>query len=200
MGGIGSGRHTTRPSAEAASQLRIGRDRAANVRLLARPSNLGRGAVMLWRCPGCDAPARVLYDTGEAWRCRRCHPVVYTSSRASDGRVSALLANPEALNPDTLSELVLFKLAIRVMEAPMPQPRNRIIALLEAGGFKVERQGDEWVVLDGTDRRTDGAPIVVARGAKLFTVGAEALAWLRRNRDAAIQALAATIDDDHDAD
>lgn len=55
------------------------------------PGNLGK--VVLWRCP-CGQRAKFLYlsDTPCRWRCRRCVPVVYDSSRNSDRRVSGLLA------------------------------------------------------------------------------------------------------------
>lgn len=66
--------------------------------LAARPSNLGRGQLWYWRC-WCGARARVLYHdaTTRRWRCRGCVRVVYASSRASDARVSALLAGAATL-------------------------------------------------------------------------------------------------------
>lgn len=62
------------------------------LRLVERPSNLGRGAVLYWRCPRCAGLARILYNPRGRYGCRRCARVVYDSSRDSDGRVSALLA------------------------------------------------------------------------------------------------------------
>jgi hypothetical protein len=65
--------------------------------LESRPSNLGRGVVWYWRCPACHELARVLYrNRWGRWECRRCTPVIYASSRESDGRVSALLADSDA--------------------------------------------------------------------------------------------------------
>ncbi|MEI7773123.1 MAG: hypothetical protein WCI67_24245 [Chloroflexales bacterium] len=66
--------------------------------LAERPSNLGRGQIMYWRCP-CGQLARVLYfdNANHRWRCRRCCPVVYASSRSSDRRLSAILAGTATL-------------------------------------------------------------------------------------------------------
>jgi hypothetical protein len=66
--------------------------------LAERPSNLGKGQIVYWRCP-CGQLARVLYfdNARRRWRCRRCCPVIYASSRASDRRISALLAGAATL-------------------------------------------------------------------------------------------------------
>lgn len=107
MGGPGSGRRATRPAVERLPQLRAPRRgpgdapahivaRGQAVRLVEVVSNLGltRGPLRLV-CPGCEAPAVVLYAVQAGWRCRRCARPVYRSSRRSDARISALLAGQE---------------------------------------------------------------------------------------------------------
>jgi hypothetical protein len=61
--------------------------------LVARPSNLGRGELVYIRCP-CGGLARTLYLCPRLgrFRCRRCVPVVYQSSRESSAAVSRVLA------------------------------------------------------------------------------------------------------------
>lgn len=70
-----------------------GVDHVERIDLVELPSNLGRGQLVYWRCR-CGARARVLYYVRslDRWRCRRCYPVVYLSSRESDRRISRFLA------------------------------------------------------------------------------------------------------------
>lgn len=71
--------------------------------LVERPSNLpgNPGRLLYFRCP-CGQLARVLYlGPAGRFRCRRCVPVVYESSRDSDARVSRILAGIlDDLTPD----------------------------------------------------------------------------------------------------
>jgi hypothetical protein len=45
-----------------------------------------------WLCPGCQRRCGVLFNpTGEVWSCRACAKITYSSSNASDRRVTAAL-------------------------------------------------------------------------------------------------------------
>ena len=58
-----------------------------------------------WLCP-CGHRAKVLFLVGGWWRCRCCSGITYTSSNASDKRVSAMLKGEYwSVLPDTLDGL-----------------------------------------------------------------------------------------------
>lgn len=82
---------------------------AERIDLVEVPSNLGRGQLVYWRCP-CGQRARVLYYTSRVrgWRCRRCSPVTYQSSRDSDRRVSDFLAGGGLTDLDGATPTMLF--------------------------------------------------------------------------------------------
>jgi hypothetical protein len=98
MGGYGSGRPATRPRLEGLVWMDLEGAAELGYPTIARPSNLGLGTVRYLRCGGCRRGARVLFLVAAGrWRCRRCYPSTYRSSRSSDARVSAILRDPSAL-------------------------------------------------------------------------------------------------------
>lgn len=103
--------------------------------LAERPSNLpgNAGAVLFWRCP-CGQLARVLYLGRTRFRCRRCVPVVYDSSRASDRRVSRLLRGIyDDLAPDAeLLGIDLARLGAAQLAGAVRQSDRALLLALKA--------------------------------------------------------------------
>ena len=46
-------------------------------------SNLGRGSITFFVCPGCQQRRRDLYQVSDEWKCSKCHDLVYVSQQRS---------------------------------------------------------------------------------------------------------------------